>query len=143
MYQLRILVLVFSTLFANATFAYESEGQSAVFSPLEIFGKLTIALAAVLLCFWILSLVVKQLRGGALKTSENLKIVTALPIGQRERLLVVQVAGQQLLIGATAENITKLHELETPIVLNNVGTGEESGDFRSILKLALNKQVPR
>ena len=79
---------------------------------------------------------VKQLRGGALKTSENLKIVTALPIGQRERLLVVQVAGQQLLIGATAENITKLHELETPIVLNNVGTGEESGDFRSILKLA-------
>ena len=58
-------------------------------------------------------------------------------------MLVVQVAGQQLLIGATAENITKLHELETPIVLNNVGTGEESGDFRSILKLALNKQVPR
>ena len=72
MYQLRILVLVFSALFANATFAYESEGQSAVFSPLEIFGKLTIALATVLLCFWILSLVVKQLRGGALKTSENL-----------------------------------------------------------------------
>ena len=143
MYQLRILILIFSAFFANATFAYESEGQSAVFSPLEIFGKLTIALAAVLFCFWILSLVVKQLRGGALKTSENLKIVTALPIGQRERLLVVQVAGQQMLIGATAENITKLHELETPIVSNNVGTDEESGDFRSILKLALNKQVPR
>ena len=53
------------------------------------------------------------------------------------------MAGQQLLIGATAEKITKLHELETPIVLNNAGAGEDSGDFRSILKLALNKQVPR
>ncbi len=143
MYRLRILALVYLSAFANVGFAYESEGQSAVFSPLEIFGKLTIALAAVLLCFWVFSQLVKQLRGGSLKTSDNLKIVTALPIGQRERLLVVQVAGQQLLIGATAENITKLHVLETPIVFDGDGVGKESGDFRSILKLALNKQVQR
>ncbi len=143
MFQTRYLVLAIFASFTSASYAYDAEKQSAVFSPLEIFGKLTIALAAVLFCFWIFSLVVKQLRGGTLKTSENLKIVTALPIGQRERLLVIQVADQQLLIGATAETITKLHVLDTPIVLNTGGEGGESGDFRSILKLALTKQVPR
>ncbi len=56
-------------------------------------------------------------RMGALNPSGsgNLKVVAGLNVGHREKIIVVQVMGKQLLVGVTQTNIQLLSELEEPI----------------------------
>ncbi|SFC17410.1 flagellar protein FliO/FliZ [Marinospirillum celere] len=44
-----------------------------------------------------------------------LKVLAVLPLSNRERLLLVQVGEQQLLLGVTANQINCLHELDKPL----------------------------
>ena len=45
----------------------------------------------------------------------GLKIITSLHLGSKERLVIVQVAEKQLLLGVTAQQITLLGNLEEPL----------------------------
>ncbi|NQY62328.1 MAG: flagellar biosynthetic protein FliO [Alteromonadaceae bacterium] len=45
----------------------------------------------------------------------GLKIITSVHLGSKERLVVVQVADKQLLLGVTAQQITLLDNLEKPL----------------------------
>lgn len=45
----------------------------------------------------------------------GLKVVSSLALGYKERLLVVQVGQQQLLIGATPQQISLLCQLDEPL----------------------------
>ena len=47
--------------------------------------------------------------------SSNLKVVAGLNVGQREKIIVVQVMDEQLLVGVTQSNIQLLTKLETPL----------------------------
>ena len=42
-------------------------------------------------------------------------VISALPLGNREKLLVVKVGEQQVLLGMTPTNINLLCQLETPL----------------------------
>lgn len=44
-----------------------------------------------------------------------LKVLAVLPLSNRERLALVQVGDQQLLLGVTASQINCLHQLDKPI----------------------------
>jgi len=48
--------------------------------------------------------------------SNNLKVVAGLNVGQREKIIVLQVMDQQLLVGVTPSNIQLLSKLENPII---------------------------
>ncbi len=56
-------------------------------------------------------------RMGALNASysSSLKVVAALNVGHREKIIVVQVMDKQLLVGVTQTNIQLLSELDEPI----------------------------
>lgn len=88
-------------------------GQHAPQSP--GLGGALLALVAVLALIVGLAWLLKRLPGSGLRSSEQLRVVTSLAVGQRERLLVVQVGGQQLLLGVTAQSITPLHTLAEPL----------------------------
>lgn len=47
--------------------------------------------------------------------SSHLKIIAGISVGQREKIVVVQVMGEQLLVGITQTNIQLLNKLEKPI----------------------------
>jgi flagellar biosynthetic protein FliO len=47
--------------------------------------------------------------------NQVIKVVSAVPIGQKEKIALIEVGNQQLLIGVTPGNIQKLLILETPI----------------------------
>ncbi len=47
--------------------------------------------------------------------SNNLKVVAGLNVGQREKIIVVQVMDEQLLVGVTQSNIQLLSRLEQPL----------------------------
>ena len=50
------------------------------------------------------------------------KVVATLPMGYREKLVIVQVGSEQLLLGVSHGRISKLHTLEQPL------TSEQAND---------------
>lgn len=58
----------------------------------------------------------RRFNQGGLFQNSAIKIIASLPLGTRERLAVVDVGGQQLLLGITATQITTLHVFNEPII---------------------------
>lgn len=88
-------------------------GQHAAQSP--GLGGAIVALLAVLALIVGLAWLLKRLPGAGLRSSDQLRVLSSLSVGQRERLLVVQVGPQQLLLGVTTQGITTLHTLAEPL----------------------------
>lgn len=107
-------------------------------SPLATLGKLAVALILVLLVFWVFARIMRQLHGAKGAVHSSLKIVGALSLGQRERVIVIQAGDEQLVLGVTASQINTLHVLSKPLI---DGSSEEIGDFRQKLSAALKRQV--
>ncbi len=79
-------------------------------------------------------------RGGVITgNSGAIRIVAQTPVGTRERLVLVQVGEQQLLVGVTAQQIQLLHTLADPVVLP-VSTG--SNRFAEQLAAMMKGQRP-
>lgn len=77
----------------------------------------TLGLMAIVGLIFALSWFVKRFTQGGFSGNAHIKILSAMPLGTRERLVLVETGGQQLLIGVTANNINTLHVLTSPIVV--------------------------
>lgn len=77
-------------------------------SLVEVTLNLGVVLAAIVLLAWI----VKRVQGMDHPSTGMLRVAATLPLGPKERLLVVEVGNQQLLLGATQAGINTLHVLE-------------------------------
>lgn len=78
----------------------------------------SVAVALVFIVGLILALgwFLRRFNQGGLFQNSAIKIIASLPLGTRERLAVVDVGGQQLLLGITATQITTLHVFNEPII---------------------------
>ena len=88
-------------------------GQHAAPAP-GLFGAV-MALLAVLALIVGLGWLLKRLPGSGFRQAEGLKLVASLNVGAKERVVVVDVNGQQLLLGVTAGGISALHTLPAPL----------------------------
>lgn len=84
-------------------------GQHAAAAP-SMFGAI-FALLAVLALIVGLGWVLKRLPASGFKPADGLRVVASLNVGAKERVVVVEVNGQQLLLGVTAGGINTLHQL--------------------------------
>lgn len=75
-----------------------------------LFGLLLV-LGLILGLAWML----RRLPGAGFRPAEGLRVVASLQLGAKERAVVVEVGGQQLLLGVTAAGISRLHELPQPL----------------------------
>jgi flagellar protein FliO/FliZ len=88
-------------------------GQHAAAAP-SMFGAV-LALLAVLVLIVGLGWILKRLPGSGFKPAEGLRVVASLTVGAKERVVVVEVNGEQLLLGVTAGGINTLHRLPEPL----------------------------
>ena len=65
---------------------------------------------------------------------KDFKVLFTLPVGYKEKLIVVQAGEQQLLLGVTAQQISFLKEINPPLDL-----GSESSAFANHLSRWMNK----
>ncbi len=112
-------------------------GQHAAAAP-SLFGAV-LALLAVLALVIGLGWLLKRLPGSGFRPSEGLKLVTSLNVGARERLVVVEVNGQQLLLGVTANGITTLHVLPEPLPVAAAPDFKQLPNFAHLLSQKLRK----
>ena len=88
-------------------------GQHAASAP-GLFGAfftLLLVLGLIIGLGWLL----KRMPGGGFRPAEGLKVVASINVGAKERVVVVDVNGQQLLLGITAGGISTLHQLPEPL----------------------------
>lgn len=62
---------------------------------------------------------------------QQFKVIAALPLGPREKAVLLQVGEQQLLVGVTPQNVNLLATLDQPLDLN---AGQQSTVFSDKLK---------
>lgn len=93
--------------------------------------SMLIVIAVILVLGWLYSR--SRFIGGG--SAEAIQIVASRALGTKERLLVVEVADQQLLIGMTANGVQTLHVFEKPVEINTPAV--EISGFGSRLRSAL------
>lgn len=86
--------------------------------------QLIIGLFIVLICIVALAWFTKKINRFKFMTDESLKIIGGLSMGARERIVLLQVGNEQLLLGVSPGHISKLHVLETPI--ETIKKGQDS-----------------
>ncbi|UIP28720.1 flagellar biosynthetic protein FliO [Photobacterium sp. TLY01] len=97
-------------------------------------GSLLLVLVLIVILAWLL----RRMKLPGVSGGENgLQIVRQVVVGQRERIVLVQVGDEQLLIGVTPQNISMLTKLETPLP---VSAGAGNGEFAQQLGKLLKRQ---
>ncbi len=71
-----------------------------------------------------------------------LRVIASLSMGQREKIVLLQVGETQLLVGVAPGQVRTLHKLEEPIEAPQ-DTRLQSGGFAEKLAAVLNKQEPK
>ncbi len=72
--------------------------------------------------------------------NSNLKVVSGINLGQRERAVVVQVGEKQILLGVSPGRVQTLYELEQPLV-QKVPESFSGRTFAERLSLAIRQRV--
>jgi len=80
-------------------------------------GSMILSLLMVLALIFISALILKRFNFTQ-KNTGQLKVIASLSLGVKERLIVVQVGEQQLVLGVTSQQITLIKSLEEPITSN-------------------------
>lgn len=86
-----------------------------VTQPSEYFGQIVLSLVLVLVIIFISAWLLRRYGRFPGVADGNLKVLGALSVGQRERILLLQVGKEQVLVGVTSSRISRLHQLEEPI----------------------------
>lgn len=124
-----LLMGVSAPLFAGQQ-PHEFEGVSGALSVLLSLG---VVLAVVFALAWGM----RRMHGFAGGRDPNMTIIGQMALSTRERLMLVEVGGQQLLLGVSPAGIRTLHVLEEPVEGRSSGGGGAS--FRDRLMESLGK----
>lgn len=116
---------------AVGAYAPSTPGLGGAFAALLLVIALIVGLA------WLF----KRLPGGGFNQADGLRVVASIPLGSRERAAVVQVGGEQLLVGIGAGGIRTLHVLPEPLPAGGraAGAQKQLPDFARLLARRMGK----
>lgn len=128
---LRGLFVFVTTLSADAWSAPAGDAAESAASYLaQLVGGLVLVLGLILVLAWIL----RRLPTTQVQGRQAIEILAVRSLGARERLVLVQLGEEQILIGVAPSGIRHLHTLKTN--LDVVPAQAWSGDFASLLRRA-------
>lgn len=102
---------------------------------LSVAVSLFVVIGAILLCGWLY----KRSQGLRGQSGGVFSIVASQALGPKERIIVIEVANKQLVLGMTATQVSTLHVFDEPVVQRRTGRRNERSDssfadrFKSIL----------
>lgn len=119
-----------------------------VFAQVETAGlgagyavKTVISLILVLLAICALIYGLKRLQGFSAASHADMKILSSMPVGPREKIMLVRVGEEQLLLGVTNASVQLIKVLDKPLSIagENAGEGGSSQGFSTHLDKLLNR----
>jgi flagellar protein FliO/FliZ len=106
-----------------------TESPVSAMSLLQTLLGLVLVLGCIVLVAWLL----KRSNSFHTAASGQLKVIAGLPLGTRERAVLVQVGDKQLLLGVTSQQISLLHTLDTPINTEQPAQGDFANKLRQLM----------
>lgn len=98
-------------------------------------AQLGLGLLVVVGLIFLLGYVMRRVGPLAPQGGQHIRVITTYPLGPRDRLALVEVGGQQLLLGISPGRITTLHVLDEPVLDDaDVGGGDFARKLQAILK---------
>lgn len=116
--------------------AVSREGVQAVTgmgAMVQVAFWLVVVVAVIVASAWLL----RRVGGQHFAGGSNMRVLSTLAVGSRDRIALVQVGQQQLLIGVSPGRINTLHVFDEPVISDSdSGPGRPSsgGDFGSRLQ---------
>ena len=143
----RWLLTSWALVFGHLAFATTQNGPST--SPVTdnlSFVPVLFSLVVVIVAVFVVAYLAKKFNLG-ISGNRAIKVVSALSLGTRERVVIIEVAGKQHLIGVTAQQVNHLFELDKPIDESTASThsGDANQDpltFQKLLQGFKNQKGP-
>ncbi len=142
----RILAAIFAASFTPLVLAAET--VRPVFTPppaatvssgsvLQVILSLLLVLAAVVMVAWVLKRINLPQQGAG----NTLKVISGVAVGQRERVVLVEVNDTWLLVGVAPGQVNALHTMPKGILppVSNIATGDNN-KFQGWLKQVMEKR---
>lgn len=109
-----ILLGTMSSALANEQAAISGTG---LVRPGDYLAQIMVSLLLVLLIIFFGAWLLRRFGRFASVADGKLMVLGAVSVGQRERIMLIQVGDDQLLIGVTSSKISTLHKLDQPVDL--------------------------
>lgn len=101
--------------------------------PMSSAGKVATFLVLILALIFGLAWLVNKTRVGQVAAGgKQLQMLAMMPLGTKEKIAIIQAGDQQIVIGITAQQISTLSVLDTPISVEQ----KSPASFGEILKMA-------
>ncbi|MGY3282606.1 flagellar protein FliO/FliZ [Pseudomonas fulva] len=116
--RVRVIAAVAAALASQVCLAAATPAATPVNPPGSLGGQLAQMVFGLLLVvglIFLLAWLLRRMQGSAVKGGHVIDIIGSRAIGPRDRLLLVQVGKEQILIGHTPGNIEALHVLAEPV----------------------------
>ena len=127
--------LALTTVPAGAQAAVPAVSPSSLFTGdylLQVIGSFVVV---ILLLIGVLVLL-RRFNGVSSQMSGNMRVISSVGVGQRERVVLVQVGEEQILVGVGPGNVRKIHAFNEPVVEPSAST---TPSFSDVWKVAMGK----
>jgi flagellar protein FliO/FliZ len=95
-----------------------AQGVTAMADNMDYFKvvlTLIFIVGLIFACAWL----IRRMSGGVGMNQKHIQVISVMPLGTREKLMVIRAATEYLLIGVTPNGIQTLHRFDEPIDLND------------------------
>ena len=104
-------------------------------------ASVTLALLVVLAAIFAIAWVARRVRGIGNRVGNAIDVLADVPLGPKERAVLLKVGTDQILIGVAPGRVSALHVLREPIDVTKAPASSipEANSFRALLKRSLGK----
>jgi flagellar protein FliO/FliZ len=104
-------------------------------------AQVTFALLLVLVAIFAVAWVARRMRGFNNRVGDAIDVLADIPLGQKERAVLLKVGAKQILVGVAPGRVNTLHVLEEPLDLNKptAGPNDSRPNFKQLMLRSLGK----
>ncbi|WOJ93311.1 flagellar biosynthetic protein FliO [Congregibacter variabilis] len=125
---------------ASVARAQETVSDATVSAAPELFSASYLfqvlgSLVLVFVCLFAVVYFLKRFNGTGVGSGSALRVLGSANVGQREKVVLMEVGGEQLLIGVAPGSVRKIHVLAEPVIEGD-SSATASPDFAAVLRAA-------
>lgn len=96
---------------------------------------LMMGMAFVVLLIFLVAWLLRRMGAVSLVSGQAMRVVAALSVGPREKVVLVDIGGKQLLLGVAPGRVSSLHEFDQPVISADKGAvGEFSLKLKQLMQ---------
>jgi flagellar protein FliO/FliZ len=94
--------------------------------------RVCLSLAVVIALIFAAGWVLRRLQGGGVRAGGHLRCIESVAVGLKERIVLVDAGGRQMLLGVAPGNVRTLHVFDEPIAAAAPSVVSPSAAFRTV-----------